>query len=89
MKPSTDHAIQHQGNSADETAKDDANNGLTPGEPESDDGSGCHPALGVECITEPVSKHGPCRPGPTIEGGDIAVNVGPGSRVGKGSGLTR
>lgn len=51
VEPSTDHTVEDQRYGADQASKDDADNGLAPGQADGDDGGGSHPTLGVESIT--------------------------------------
>ncbi len=48
-----------------------------PGQTQGDDGGRCHPRLCIQGIRKPIAKHGPRRPRPTIDGGDIAIDVRP------------
>lgn len=48
-----------------------------PGQADGNDRCRSHPTLGIESIGEPVSEHGPGRPGAALHRRHIAVDVGP------------
>lgn len=77
VKTGSKNTVQDQWHSAAKTSEDDADNGLTPSQPNSENGRRGHPGLSVKSITEPEACHCNSCPSSSIKRRHVHVNIGP------------